>query len=268
MCPLTLPEADVVYSFGSATCSGVGLSWSDEAFNAAMDGPVTDVLHDKEGTTNLSVILTDLVDTAFAQEGLKRVLETPNTFEDWRVGEAIAEAYLIEYRSCYFPWPDSRDERKRGSSLPGADLVGFAIDSDGDCLAFGEVKTSSDVRYPPGSMYGRSGLKRQIEDLRDSVCIRDDLLKYLAHRAQTASWRPRLEAACIRYFKNSSDIQLFGVLVRDVQPNGDDLRTRVQNLAIDCPAGTRIELLALYLPLGRIDGIGHETGTFQNRGCT
>jgi hypothetical protein len=186
------------------------------------------------------------------------VLQDPDRVEDWRVGEAIAEAYLTDHRSCEFPWPDGRDERKGGSSLPGADLVGFGIDRDGDCFAFGEVKTSREGRYPPGTMHGRTGLKRQLEDLRDSDAIRDDLVRYLAHRAGSASWRARFQRAVHRYLGNPSDVQLYGVLVRDVEPHEDDLRRRVDEFGAGCPKGMCIELLALYLPEESLDGIGEE----------
>ena len=253
---MDVAEGGTVYSHGSPPCSGVGLVWSDEELDAALSGPVSEVLFDDEGKANIEEILSSLPDTDFEQEGVKRILEDPEDIEDWRVGEAIAETYLTDHRACYFPWPDGRDERKSGSSLPGADLVGFGNDSDGDCFAFGEVKTSSEARYPPSSMYRETGLKQQLEDLRDSEPIRDGLFIYFGHRARTAPWRPRFEAASKRYLKNSSDVQLYGVLVRDVPPHADDLRVRVHDLAENCPEGTGVELLTLYLPEGRIDGIG------------
>ena len=215
---------------GGPPCSGVGLRWSDDELNTAMDGQVAAVLLDDEGKAIIEDILAGLAETDFAQDGLRRVLEDPDEIEDWRVGEAIAETYLTDHRSCSFPWPDGRDERKRGSSLPGADLVGFGIDDDdGDCFAFGEVKTSSERSYPPGAMYGRTGLKRQLENLRDGEAIRDDLLTYLGHRAGSAPWRGQFERAGSRYLRNTSDVQLYGVLVRDVQldpvdESGDVLR--------------------------------------------
>ena len=187
--------------------------------------------------------------------------------EDWRVGEAIAESYLSEHRFCWFPWPDGRDERKNGSSLPGADLVGLGTDDQGDCLAFGEVKTSSDSNYPPSIMYGRTGLKRQLEDLRNREDIRDSILRYLAHRAKKSEWRPQFENAGKRYLKNKSDVQIYGFLVRDVKPHKDDLAIRVLDLAKDCPILTRIELVALYLPEGSIDCIG-ETMISRRKGIT
>lgn len=251
-----LAEGTIVYHLGGSPCSGTGLAWSNDDLDSAMDGAVASILFDDEGTKDVESILSALADTEFAQEELRRILSGPETVEDWRVGEAIAEAYLTKHRSCHFPWPDSRDERKSGSSLPGADLVGLSTDDEGCCLAFGEVKTSSDADYPPGTMYGRTGLKAQLEDLRDSRVIRDDLLKYLGYRAVQAPWQQSFEAASKRYLRNSSDVQLYGVLIRDVPPHADDLRVRVNALAKDCPKGTRLELLALYLPIGSIDGLG------------
>ncbi|MVF24616.1 hypothetical protein EVC37_23890 [Methylocaldum sp. BRCS4] len=256
---MTVAVGELIYSHGSAPCLGAGLTWTDEELDAAIAGPVATVVFDDEGKADIAEILSPLAETDFEVEGLQRILGNPDDIEDWRIGEAIAEAYLSGHRDCHFPWPDGRDERKRGSSLPGADLVGFGRDADGDCLAFGEVKTSSEAEYPPGAMYGRTGLKQQLEDLRDRETIRDDLLKYLCHRVKTVSWRPRFEAASKRYLQNKSDVQLYGVLIRDVQPHEDDLRARVQKLAESCPSKTRIELLAIYLPAGCITGIGKTT---------
>ena len=38
-------------------------------------------------------------------------------------------------------------------------------------------------------MRGRTGLKKQLEDLRDRNAVRDDLVRYLGHRAVAASFR-------------------------------------------------------------------------------
>ena len=253
---LTVSEGALVYSYTAHPCSGIGLSWSSAEFDATLTGDVAAVLFDDMGRGIIEDMLLGLADTDFAKEGIERVFADTDDVEDWRVGEAIAETYLTQYRFCYFPWPDGRDVRKRGSSLPGADLVGFGIDGDGDCFAFGEVKTSSELSYPPSIMYGRTGLKKQMEDLRDCETIRDDLLKYLGFRMYQSSWRARFIAATQRYLQDSSDIHLFGVLIRDVQPNDRDLSARVDSLAQGCPAATRIELLALYLPEHSLNGIG------------
>ena len=253
---MTVGVGEIVYQIGRTPCSGIGQRWSNKELFAALKGRVAAVVFDDKGKANIEEILAAVAETDFSRDGLRRVLEDPRDIDDWRVGEAIAETYLTDHRSCSFPWPDGRDERKSGSSLPGADLVGFGIDGEGDCFAFGEVKTSSERSHPPGAMYGRTGLKRQLEDLRDDEAIRDGLLKYLGHRAGSAPWRARFERAGSRYLRNKSDIQLFGFLVRDVEPHQDDLRVRVGSLGSGCPEGMRIELLALYLPQESLDGIG------------
>ena len=67
-------------------------------------------------------------------------------------------------------------------------------------------------------MYGRTGLKRRLEDLRDSESIRKDPVKNLGHRAKLASWRARFEQAARRHLGNTSDVQLYGVLVLTYKP--------------------------------------------------
>lgn len=218
-----------------------------------MDDRIVPLLFDDEGVVNSQEILAGVVETEFARENLERILSGPLRVEKWRVGEAIAEAYLADHRGCYFPWPSRRDARTHDASLPGADLVGFSRDAGGDCFAFGEVKTSSERRYPPRVMYGPSGLKKQIRNLRDRETRRDDLFKYLCVRAGMTSWQGRLKAAGRRYLQNSSDVQLYGVLVRDVEPRTADLDRSVDDLVSGYPEGPKIEFLAIYLPE---DGIG------------
>lgn len=243
------------YSYGASPCTGMGRSWNTEELGAAINGQVSALVFDDQGKADIEVLLAGVAETSFEQAQLTRALAASDNVEGWRVGEAIAEAYLIEHRGCLFPWPDGRDERKSGSSLPGADLVGVQQDEQGDRFVFGEVKTSGEAKHPPGAVYGRTGLKQQLEDLRDKVGIRNDLFKYLGHRARNATWGDRFKAASKRYLNNSSDVQLFGVLVRDVKPNVDDVRVRVEKLGNGCPAGTQVELLALYLPTGAIGNL-------------
>lgn len=254
------------YSHGASPCIGTGRSWNAEELGAAINGQVSALVFDDQGKADLKELLAGVAETSFELEQLAQAFAAPDDVEDWRVGEAIAEAYLTEHRDCLFPWPDGRDERKRGSSLPGADLVGMHRDERGDRFVFGEVKTSGEAKYPPGVVYGRTGLKQQLEDLRDKVGIRNDLFKYLGHRAKNATWRDRFKTASKRYLNNTSDVQLFGVLVRDVEPNVDDVRVRVEKLGNGCPAGTQIELLALYLPTGATGNLAAQTLAVQAGG--
>ena len=121
---MTVASGEAVYSAGDPPSTGLGLMWSGEELDAGLNGPVAAVLFDDDGRADIEEILRGIVDTAFEQDGLRRVLAEPERIEDWRVGEAIAETWLTDHRDCRFPWPDGRDERKRGSSLPGADLGG------------------------------------------------------------------------------------------------------------------------------------------------
>ena len=249
---MTVALGKECYNLGAPPCKGGGRAWTEEELDEALDGQVAALVFDEEGKADIEELLAGVVETEFAQEQLAEALADPDEIEDWRVGEAIAEAYLAEHKDCLFPWPDGRDERKSGSSLPGADLVGIQHDAEGDRFAFGEVKTSAEAQHPPGAVYGRTGLKKQLEDLRDKASIRHDLFKYLGHRARNATWLERFKTATKRYLENTSDVQLFGVLVRDVDPHENDVCARVEKLGDNCPAATEIELLALYLPAGSI----------------
>ncbi len=249
----------IAYAKGAPPCSGGGRSLTTAEADAAITKTVASLVMDTAGKAEIKALLASVAEADFEQAGLEELLADPDSVENWRVGEAIGEAYLTEHRACMFPWPDGRDVRKEGSSLPGADLVGFQKDAVGDRFAFGEVKTSSENKYPPGLMYGTHGLKQQIEDLRDDVTIRNALVRYLGARATTASWKARFQEATKRYLQNKSDVSLFGVLVRDVPPHEDDVRVRVDSLAEDCPAGTVIELIGVYLPASTISSLGATT---------
>ncbi|MCY4657781.1 MAG: hypothetical protein OXC80_13330 [Gammaproteobacteria bacterium] len=205
-------------------------------------------------------------DTEFGDDTTLHMIENLDQIESWRVGEAIAEAYLTDHRSSFFPWSSRWDEKTRRASLPGADLIGLAFSDKEDCFVFGEVKTSSESRYPPSVMYGRTGFKRQLEQLRDDHSKRLRLIRYLYHRAKDESWYPRFTNAARRYMTNKSDVQIYGFLVRDVVPNSADLRARVQNLGSSCPKGMRIELFAMYLPERSLRSIKEKISTLRTGG--
>ena len=145
-------------------------------------------------------------------------------------------------------------------------LLDFEQMKMGVALAFGEVKTSSEANYPPRVMYGETGLKTQLENLRDQKRIRDDLFKYIGHRAKGMPWRTHFIDASRRYLQNSSDVHLYGVLIRDIAPREDDFNLCVMQVGAGCPEETRIEFLAMYLPNGRINGLGADLAAVQAGG--
>lgn len=241
------------YQLGDPPVQGFGVRLAKETLTATLKGPVSEIVYDGVGQQALAALVEGLPETDFERSRLAEVLSDGSEPEDWRVGEALAEHYLTEACGCYFPWPDSRDERKRKSSLPGADLVGFQSNSaDGERFAFGEVKTSTEPTYPPGLCYGRHGLKQQLEDLQDNQSIRDQLTLYLAYRATGAAWQDRFKRAFKQYLANTSAVSVFGILVRDVSPHENDIKARVIKLGESCPGAMRIDLIAIYLPNGAI----------------
>ena len=255
---MTKPSGKIEYILGENSVTGCGFSITAAELKVALSGPVSEIVFDTKGKTTVKELLEGLAETEFDKTQIEEILLNSKTPENWRVGEAIAEAYLVEQYNCFFPWPDSRDERKTGSSLPGADLVGFqTIDKD-EYFAFGEVKTSSEAIFPPNVVYGRTGLTKQLEDLKDNLQIKDDLVIYLCHRAVNSEWQFRFKNAAKKYIRNKNNVKIFGVLVRDVQPNEDDLKARVENLSMDKKPEMQIKLFALYLPPNSIKTLSYD----------
>ncbi|GAB5559120.1 MAG: hypothetical protein SynsKO_07670 [Synoicihabitans sp.] len=242
----------VHYQMGAAPVIGVGFGVSKEDLDSELSGPTAALIFDQRGVGEIRDLVAGVADTQFSKDNLDDLLGDDGEPEDWEVGEALAERYLTENHGCMFPWPDGRDKRKRTSSLPGADLVGFKSDFAEHRFAFGEVKTSLQESYPPSAVSGPHGLKKQMEDLRDKKQIRDDLVRYLGHRAHRADWRVEFLSATAKYLASSNDIRLYGLLIRDVPPDPLDLRARVTALDSGCPPSTQIRLCALYFPQGSI----------------
>ncbi len=235
-----------------------GITMTEAEHSETLDTSVRSIIEDEEGKRRAREATASLSLTDFERQNLDAILDPNGTLEDWRVGEAYGEDYLTEHKGCFFPWPDKWDERKSGSSLPGADLAGMQETNDKETpfrFAFGEIKTSYEEVYPPGTMYGRTGLKQQMEDLRDSNPIRDDLFRYLMMRVQNTPWKAQWESAAKRYLADRNDVAIIGVLIRDVSPDKRDLQSRSTGLASGHPPKMHIELLAIYLPSGSIKGL-------------
>ena len=256
---MTIAAGTEVYNVDADPVLARGLEYSVNDLNDALNGPVRAVFEDDHGQSRIKSLLDSVARTDFEKGQLAAILDEEPEPEDWRVGEAFAEVYLTDHRQCSFPWPDRWDERRRRSSLPGADLVGFE-ETDHVTLpfrfAFGEVKTSSEERTTqqgtPQSPQVAYGVRDQLRYLRDSKSVRDALFQYLAHRAVNADWQPTFQSAARRYFSDDTDIAIFGVLIRDVTPYDTDLKNHATTLADTSPVAMRVELLAIYIPRGSI----------------
>ncbi len=254
---MTEPEfATISYEDQNRQVSWRGLSVADgDGFNEFMTNDVASRLYDEEGTTEFEAHLRSLANTGFARDSLNDILaaEIPEE-RDWAVGEAIAEAYLEREHEITWPWNMERDKRNPKASLPGADLVGFKIDGDDVRLVLGEVKTSTDGQTPPGVMSGRSGMTHQIDNLASDLSLICQLLKWLLPRCKGTDHETAFNAA-IGLFLDSGNkaVALFGVLIRDTQPNALDLQARGQTLAGSLQAPTTCQLIAVYLPCAITD---------------
>ena len=184
----------------------------------------------------------DSLETVLAAEVLEE--------RKWAGGEALAEAYLIESRDVIFPWNMERDKRNPFGSLPGADLVGFIGNESGYRLVFGEVKTSSEDTCPPQIMSGRSGqMGHQIDKLACDLMTVCQLLKWLHPRIKGSQYQDAYDQSCINYFNSGTKlVVLFGILIRNTQPNERDLSVTGKKLRNKLALPMQCDLLALYLP--------------------
>lgn len=256
---MTVAAGVEVYNVDSSSVKARGRSLKADEHEEALDGPVRDLVENVTGKQKLKDAVATIELTGFQQDNFGAILDEDTDIEDWRVGEAYGESYLTTHRECLFPWPDKWDERKSGSSLPGADLAGVQKTdrkTNPYRFAYGEVKTSYEAKYPPSAVYGRTGLKQQMEDLRNSQPLRNDLFRYLGMRATGSAWYDKWKSATSRFLADDTDVSIFGVMFRDVPPDEADLRARSRSLAKGCPAKMGIELLAIYLPSGSISGFG------------
>lgn len=221
-----------------------------DKLNAFMQGSVAKRLNDTDGSEVLSEHLRGLSLTGMGQNALEAVLvaDVPE-IRDWAVGEALAEAVLEVQHNVIFPWNNERDKRNPFASLPGADIVGFQQVDDSHRLVLGEVKCSSEAKWPPQVMSGKSGMIHQLETLASNLAIICQLFKYLLPRVKNTQYETIYNLACTRYFNSGNlDLLLFGILVRDQAVQEKDLQYRGHSLATKLKTPTQCQLLALYLP--------------------
>ena len=241
----------ICYSGRATSASWEGRRVSDKArfkrFVHEVVGPrVTDV--DSLFEPDVRALAT----TGMATEFVEHLLQAVPEIEGWEVGEALAECALRQDsgREVHWPWNTVRDRRTPRASLPGSDLVGFYREDDSVLLLFGEVKTSSDEKTPPGVMNGGSGMAWQLEQSATRLDIQHALLKWLHSRCQSEPHRDLYEKAVSRYLASEGkELLLVGILIRDTAPSDLDLKSRGQALSTKLGKPTRIELIAWYLPV-------------------
>lgn len=195
--------------------------------------------------------------------GFSSQIQLPNNplskFSSDKGGEALAQLYLEAHYRCSFPFPEQQDRRTPNASLPGADLVGFLEHREsGWVFAFGEVKTSHESRTPPSVVTGGHGLKNQLIKLRQEE-LQITLIKYLYFRQKDADWQIVYDSSVENWLCGETlRCALFGVLVRDTEPDKRDMQGSAKELAKEGDKAMPITFIAIYLPADSIQSLGSE----------
>ncbi|MDX3924749.1 MAG: hypothetical protein QHC90_02930 [Shinella sp.] len=238
-----------IYPSGEGVAHWRGVSFCDELeFDVFIKGPVNERITDSTFMDGFEQDLLGLATTDMERETVREILDSDPPPPDWAVGEAMAECLLEGEYGASWPWNENRDMKTPRASLPGADIVGLIGEGEEIRFLFGEVKTSSDAKRPPGVMSGRSGLVHQLDTLRSDVSVLRKLIIYLGARCKGTSFEASFNIAAKRMIASGGkDIELVGILLRDTEPHEDDLRTRGQALASH-PVPPRVRLDCWYMP--------------------
>ena len=223
---------------------------SQQQFERYVRDVVRPRLTDEESSfqPHMRGLATTGVETRYVERLLHAVPES----KTWEVGEAFAECALRDHSDgeVHWPWNTVRDRRTPRGSLPGADLVGFYRAGTEVVLLFGEVKTSSDLRTPPGVMTGGSGMVWQLGQIAARLDVQRALLEWLYERCKSPLHLRLFDEAVGRYMASEGTaLLLAGVLIRDTAPSEADLRVRGGELADRFDDPTRVDLVAWYLPV-------------------
>lgn len=220
----------------------------DKVRNLLIDKPQRDSLLEQlkslEQDTGFKASKTLLID-------IQALTDTKVNVRDFRIGEALAEVILTENFRCRFYWNELRDTRNPEGNKAGADLVGFIEIENEVLFLFGEVKTSSEQKHPPQVMTNPKGMENQIKELYNNQSKRRILISYLCSKLNSVegNLKQDFENAKKNYYKENGEYLLYGVLVRDVEPNEDDLKSSYNELKQHMLDYIGLKLLAIYVPI-------------------
>lgn len=240
-----------------------GVSFNDIDTRSMLKSEVKNLLLDTPQRKSMLALLNTLKnDTGFnCSDTLLidiKALENQNIdVQNFRIGEAIAEVVLGEHFSCRFYWNELRDARNPNGNKTGADLVGF-IEIDNQVLfLFGEVKTSSEKKFPPQVMTNPTGIEKQLKELYSNQQKRLILISYLQNKLQLqnngSNFKMDFDNALKYYYNPDSEPNylLYGVLVRDTSANENDLKRSYDELKNKVLNSAGLKLLAIYLPINK-----------------
>jgi hypothetical protein len=257
---LTFPAGQEAYRTGRHPVWGRGVKLAEEEAEDAGEA-VGSVLWDSGGKAELDELLGSLATTSFETSAVEAILASDErSVDDWRAGEAVAQAHLEANLDCTFPWGTRRDLKNPSASPAGAELVGFDKRHDPPRLVVGEVKTSAQNACPPSVVYGEDGLQKQLVSTRDQQQIIENLLRWLGMRAIDASWQDDYRAAAERFLAHPKDFSIFGVLIRTVDPDEADLRSTAESLVDGSDPPISVALEALYVSADWLSAVSRAPG--------
>ncbi len=233
-----------MYSFERDHHMAVGISITKENFTTYMNTRVHERHYDEPMTDTLATELSSIGTTGFAKEELRAVLAIEPKLTPSSVGETFTECYLEDYYNSRIPYPHRRDAKNPRSEPSGADIVGFSSTGDNTMFLFGEIKTSSEDRHPPGVVTNKGGLCAQMNAIISSKKNRRVLIGWLLRKIKNTDYNDWL--AAFRHYK-SNEFKAIGVLVRSTRPDKRDIKSTLDK--IETKPNMLLNVLALYIPV-------------------
>lgn len=191
--------------------------------------------------------------TGFSPQQLGEIVDLSlpkGYFKKWRIGEALAQVLLEENYSCLVPFSKEANTTNHNTSNTGIDIIGITTDSDGTMLLlFAEVKTSSEKAYPPQIAHGSHvlSLTNQLKDIIKNKKKRNEHMRYLAK--EFGSVHPLIDkfAEAARAYIHDDQYAVYGLLIRDTDPNEADLEKTSDSLISDTDCESQsAQLISLY----------------------
>ena len=177
------------------------------------------------------------------------VLKTVVTYIPSRIAEILVECFLMDNHEILIPYNRLRDSINPMASMTGPDIIGIA----GALFVFGETKSSSEPRHPPGVVDGKSGLIEQLNSIKLDREKRSRMIKWLGHKtrrhepdANHTAWLRAKRQYCKSEGRN---FKMCGVLVRDTEPDERDIVRVHDRVSTDMYPSTLLDIMALYTPI-------------------
>lgn len=229
-----------------------GVVLSESYVKLKFSSVIHEKIFDTKGTQEL--LETFSVDeTGFDSDALKKIfsLEGQQSLtQEWRIGEAIAEFYLEENHDVTVCSNSVREAKNQSANQTGTDIVGYQKEKETYYFAFGEVKTSSDSNSPPQVVYGKTGLVSQEINLLQDEKTKNQLIRYISvHSIDTKNSYNEVIKVCLKNYIKFEKYFLYGILIRDTNPNEKDLSKITDKLVQKIQNSAMLGMIAVYIPI-------------------